>query len=84
MTTDLDLRRAFIGMLAAEMDNDSTRVAMLLHRDDDPEFAAKVAAYAARVMVAALRRKDEEEQTEIRGTWVNEMFELATLTEGQV
>lgn len=74
MTTDLDLRRAWIALVAAELDSDHERSALILQRDDDPDFAYKVLIHAARGIAAHV---DPETHQEMRAEMATELFRLA-------
>ncbi|TDD26546.1 hypothetical protein E1218_13100 [Kribbella turkmenica] len=75
MTNELDLRRAWVGMQAAILDADEARAALILHRDDDPDFPAKVALYSVRMLVELATRGDVRD--EFREVTTEEMLRLA-------
>lgn len=76
MTTELDLHRAWIALIAAELDGDSERAALILRRDDDPDFVYNVLIHAARSL-ASHARLDPDAHKEMRAEMGAALYNLA-------
>lgn len=77
MATEVELRQAWLALVAAELAGDQGSAEVILRRTEDPGFAFEVAVYAARSLAGAAGGLPNEELTAARSEIAGELYRLA-------